>query len=197
MLGYIAAGRLVNTDPEQIDLGKFVFTIPEPQLINHLVVFLTGEVAIEEGFGASIFLAWPSPDGGEAGWQYLGYITNDKPSAIFRISGTKPQELVHNPFGGMGMMGDNMANLAICVEPLEEMAHAMAESQAAAPTASDFMQFASVTVENLFNFVTSFAAPREQALRDADNDWFPLGALQRWQEIFLSKLQRDPTFWKR
>lgn len=36
-----------------------------------------------------------------------------------------------------------------------------------------------------------------QALRDAETEWVPLGALQRWHDVFLGKLEKDPSFWKR
>lgn len=87
MLGLVAAGRLVDTSPEMVDENKAMFTILQPENINHVVVFLTGEVPFEDGFGASIFLYWPSID---EEWQLLGHISNDKPSAIFRITGVKP-----------------------------------------------------------------------------------------------------------
>lgn len=36
-----------------------------------------------------------------------------------------------------------------------------------------------------------------QALRQVDTEWVPLGALQRWHEIYLAKLEKDPSFWRR
>ena len=60
----------------------------------------------------------------------------------------------------------------------------------------DQKQQAQKMVENFFNFAGSFASEREQALRQADQTWIPLGALQRWHENFVAKLQRDPNFWR-
>merc|ERR1740128_1552206 len=34
--------------------------------------------------GGAVYFAWPDPSGGPPNWQLLGYITNQKPSAIFR-----------------------------------------------------------------------------------------------------------------
>lgn len=55
------------------------------QSINHIVVFLTGQVPFADGFGGSIYFGWPTDEGGIS-WQLLGFITNDKPSAIFKIA---------------------------------------------------------------------------------------------------------------
>jgi len=38
MLGLIAAGRLVDTSPEQVDDNKVLFTIMDPGSVNHVVV---------------------------------------------------------------------------------------------------------------------------------------------------------------
>lgn len=37
MFGVIAAGRLVNTDAQQVAENKFAFAIPSPESINHVV----------------------------------------------------------------------------------------------------------------------------------------------------------------
>ena len=50
--------------------------------------------------------------------------------------------------------------------------------------------------ENFVNFAGSFASAREQALRATDQEWIPLGALHRWHENFVGKMQRDPNFWR-
>lgn len=49
------------------------------------MVFLTGQVPFTDGFGGSIYFGWPTDEGGVS-WQLLGFITNEKPSAIFKIA---------------------------------------------------------------------------------------------------------------
>lgn len=49
------------------------------------VVFMTGAVAFPPGTGASIHCFWP-----DSGLQLLGFLTNEKPSAIFKISKARP-----------------------------------------------------------------------------------------------------------
>lgn len=42
MFGCIVAGRQIQTNLQQVSEGKYVFILPEPAKINHLVVFVTG-----------------------------------------------------------------------------------------------------------------------------------------------------------
>ena len=57
---------------------------------------MTGAVPFDDGFGGAIYLCWPFP---EPSWQLLGFLSNDKPSAIFRISGIRPpSEIMAVPF---------------------------------------------------------------------------------------------------
>jgi hypothetical protein len=63
-----------------VDVNKFAFEITDAGRVNHLVVFLTGVMPFQEGYGASVYLHWPGAD-----WQILGMLCNDKPSAIFRL----------------------------------------------------------------------------------------------------------------
>lgn len=57
----------------------------------------------------------------------------------------------------------NFAQIGICIEPLLDIVGATPASHAAAPTLSDFVQFMQATVENFYQFVTSFTTPREEA----------------------------------
>jgi hypothetical protein len=57
----------VQAAPQQVDVNRFVFELQDAARINHLVVFLTGTVPFDEGYGASVHLLWPGAD-----WQLLG-----------------------------------------------------------------------------------------------------------------------------
>ena len=73
---------------QQIDDTHVLFNIFNAATINHIVVFLTGTGAFPEGMGGAIYFSWPSPEG-EMVWMFLGFITNEKPSAIFKVVGLK------------------------------------------------------------------------------------------------------------
>uniref|UniRef100_A0A671UZA4 Protein Hikeshi n=1 Tax=Sparus aurata TaxID=8175 RepID=A0A671UZA4_SPAAU len=89
MFGCLVAGRLVQTDAVQVASDKFVFNLPDYENVNHVVVFMLGTVPFPAGMGGAVYFSFPDPASGGPVWQLLGFITNDKPSAIFKISGLK------------------------------------------------------------------------------------------------------------
>jgi len=80
MFGLLMSGRLVDTNFRAVDSSHVVIDVPGVDAANHLVVFLTGQQAFPEGVGGAVYLCWGSHE-----WQFLGTITNTKPSAIFKI----------------------------------------------------------------------------------------------------------------
>lgn len=78
----------MQTDFQQVGEHQFLFNIPEADNINHIVVFLTGSVPLPEGMAGGVYFSWPDPNA-PPNWQFLGYIANSKPSAIFKISQLK------------------------------------------------------------------------------------------------------------
>ena len=78
-------------------MNKFIFPLTDPHLINHIVVCLLGNVPLDPNFGVAVYLYWLNPD---PCWQYLGFISNDKPSAIFKLNyARKVADPGLNPFG--------------------------------------------------------------------------------------------------
>ena len=49
----------VNTNVQQAGASEFYLTLEEVESINHVVVFLTGQVPFSDGFGGSIYFGWP------------------------------------------------------------------------------------------------------------------------------------------
>uniref|UniRef100_H3B004 Protein Hikeshi n=1 Tax=Latimeria chalumnae TaxID=7897 RepID=H3B004_LATCH len=78
----------VQTDAQQVAEDKFVFNLPDYETINHIVVFMLGTMPFPEGMGGSVYFSYPDSNGMPV-WQLLGFITNEKPSTIFKISGLK------------------------------------------------------------------------------------------------------------
>ena len=76
---------------QRVDETHVIFNIDNAASINHIVVFLTGVECFPNGMGGAIYLSWPSPDDAVV-WMFLGYITNEKPSAIFKVVGLKKGE---------------------------------------------------------------------------------------------------------
>jgi hypothetical protein len=71
----------VDTAPVQTDADKFLFAIPEPESVNHFVVFLLGTVPLEPGYGAAVYVAWPTP---ELAWNLAGHRSLLKGDGLMR-----------------------------------------------------------------------------------------------------------------
>lgn len=78
----------VQTNFTQIEPNKFLIDIPDADNINHIVIFLTGDTPLALGTAGSVYFSWPDPNA-PPNFQFLGYISNSKPSAIFKISQLK------------------------------------------------------------------------------------------------------------
>ncbi|KAI9257278.1 hypothetical protein BDA99DRAFT_515990 [Phascolomyces articulosus] len=204
MFGCIVAGRLVQTNLQQVDVNKYVFELSDAQAINHIVVFLLGTVPFQQGYGATVHLLWPNKE-----WQFLGVLLNEKPSAIFRLRQT-------NNNNSNNMQGSVPATLGISIEPLEivqqQMESAGATSMMDTTGADAAMavikpptnlnqagQLASKILDNLYNYVNSFvqqdlplnAIPLSTL---TDQGYLPVKAFQTWYENLSRKLSNDPNY---
>ncbi|KAI8079739.1 uncharacterized protein BX664DRAFT_361915 [Halteromyces radiatus] len=195
MFGCIAAGRLVQTNLQQVDVNKYVFELSDPQSINHLVVFLLGTIPFEPGYAATVHLLWPNKD-----WQLLGGLSNEKPSAIFRIGGGKNNIMMNQP----------TATLGISIEPIETVQQLLSTLSSGvmksggsnlqhAVSMTEVGQMASRVIENLFNYVTSFAVQdlpmNGIALGEVtERGYLPVKAFQTWYNNLSRKLANDPNY---
>ncbi|KAJ1972399.1 hypothetical protein H4R35_004696 [Dimargaris xerosporica] len=206
MFGCIVASRLVQTNLQQVDVNKYIFELADPASINHTVVFLLGTIPFEPGFAATVHFQWPESQQ----WQILGMLSNSKPSAVFRLRGSKPEA---GP--GAAMMEDagttssgKPATLGISIEPIATVEQQMAQLRVAyaeaGPTSSNSTALVPLrgstvvpndavlgvlqkVMENLYNFVTSFVST------PATNT-IPLKAFEDWYTSTQRKLNMDPNF---
>ncbi|KAJ1553651.1 Coiled-coil domain-containing protein 81, partial [Cladochytrium tenue] len=155
MFGCIVAGRLVQTNMQQVDATKYIFELPDARSINHIVVFMTGTQPFPDGFGATVYFLWPNPDSTPT-WQLLGLLSNEKPSAVFKLGGVRrpasstafssTASLISDEGGMMDADFDPAVNadasppitatLGISVEPLAVCQQALDAKKAAASAAS-------------------------------------------------------------
>lgn len=193
MFGVIVAGRLVQTEFQQLSETQFVFNIPDANDINHIVVFLTGVQPFPATHGGAVYFSLANPTG-TAGWQLLGHITNQKPSAIFKIGNlSKAGEVTTNhPFGNVAL--NHVAQIGISVEPLQTLALQTPATNTIPTTADSFTEYSQRMLENFINYASSFSIGSAQMM--STESYVPMRVLQSWYETFQRRLQQNPLFWK-
>lgn len=199
MFGCLVAGRLVQTDAVQVAPDKFLFNLPDYENVNHVVVFMLGTVPFPAGMGGAVYFSFPDPaSGGAPVWQLLGFITNDKPSAIFKISGLKAGEGGAHPFGTMASTAGSpsAAQVGVSVEALDQLAQQIPVSGAAVSTVDSFLQFTQKMLDSLYNFASSFAVSQAQMMPNPTETFIPSSCILKWYENFQRRLAQNPNFWK-
>jgi hypothetical protein len=210
MFGLLLAGRLVDTGFRTIDESHVVIDIDHVETVNHVVVFLTGQTPFPDGMGGAVYFSWPQEDpNNPPSWQFLGSLSNVKPSAIFKIGRTKQmgsgdsgQSVIANRFGGGSGVNNVIANapkkaqLGISMEPMSQLAGMTPNAQNEASSAPTFLEFSQKMVENLFNFTSSFAVSAAQVQGRPNETFIPFSALQQWYSNFERRLSVNPFFWK-
>ncbi|PIO40706.1 hypothetical protein AB205_0177560, partial [Aquarana catesbeiana] len=186
----------VQTDAQQIAEDKFVFNLPDYESINHVVVFMLGTIPFPERMGGSVYISYPDHSGMPV-WQLLGFITNEKPSAIFKISGLKSGEGSQHPFGAMNLpQTPSVAQIGISVELLEQLAQQTPVANAAVSNVDSFTQFTQKMLDNFYNFATSFAISQAQMTPNPSEVFIPANVVLKWYENFQRRLAQNPFFWK-
>ncbi|KAG8932498.1 hypothetical protein FRC02_001021 [Tulasnella sp. 418] len=193
MFGCCVAGRLPQTNLNQIDETHVTFSIPNAETVGHVVVFLLGTVPFPPGYGATVHFEWPG-----RGFQLLGMLSNDKPSAIFRLrNNNAPQSSAM----ASQQTTNVTATVGISIEPIDAVLAQTASlpapgaSTTGAPTgsqtigglsrpiSSDPTLLAERIVLHLWNHLSSFG----ESL--GPQTMVPLGVIQKWYENFLHKIK--------
>lgn len=143
----------------------------------------------------AVYFSWPDTSA-PPNFQYLGYISNAKPSAIFKISQLKKlHELEENNmmdvFGSQAI--SHTAQIGISIEP-EQNVTSLTPGFSASP--ATYLQFGQKILENFFNFASSFAVNQSQMVPNPMETFVPLSTLQQWYMNFQRRLEQNPNFWK-
>jgi len=199
MFGCIIPGRLAQFEAQQVSETELLFVVPSCDDVNHVVVFLTGSQPLPPGLVAGIYLHWPKPT---PGWFMLGHISNEKPSAIYKIAKPKENALT-NMFVGMqtssflGQDVNSTAQIGISVEPLAQINEKTPATISERPsTSTTFVEFTQKMLNNVFNYCSSFARKQCEMTPEPNESFVPLSSLQKWYETFQRRMAMDQNFWK-
>ncbi|RXW21494.1 hypothetical protein EST38_g4364 [Candolleomyces aberdarensis] len=194
MFGCVIAGRplLPPSSLTQVDPTHAYFALPfPPSTINHITLFLTGDVPFPPGFGASVHFFWPGK-----GFQVLGMVSNEKPSAVFRVRGTFNMGEgggAQGVFGGVngGMQGpeEQQALLGLAIEPLDVIQAQLPASTSTAlvkpaPSVADAAVLAEKMVKHLLNYLSGFTGGAT-----GGNVMVPMNMFMKWYENFIGKIR--------
>jgi len=200
MFGCCVAGRLLQTNLQQVDETHAYFELPNASAINHICVFLLGTVPFPDGYGAAVHFFWPGK-----GFQLLGMLSNEKPSAIFRLRGTftpsNPNTTITAAFSTTSM-GQNVfqqqqsqdvtAILGLSIEPLSQIAVQVQSLPSSlikpgVDLTRDPTVLAERIVKHLFNYISGFTGGGGGMM--SPQAMIPMGVIAKWYEIFLNKVK--------
>ncbi|KAJ6591298.1 hypothetical protein DFH09DRAFT_1139224 [Mycena vulgaris] len=184
MFGCCVAGRLLQTNLQQVDETHAVFELPAANAINHVCVFLLGTVPFPDGYGCTVHFYWPGK-----GFQLLGMLSNEKPSAIFRLRGTftprQDASATHSAFSASASAGpaQDTAILGLSIEPLAQIAPQLPSVVAKPEPLRDTTLLAERIVKHLFNYVSGFTGGVGPDVA------VPMTLIVKWYESFVGKVR--------
>ncbi|CAJ0928534.1 unnamed protein product, partial [Mesorhabditis belari] len=198
VFGVVVGGRMLQTDFVQAGEREFMIEIPDADSINHVVIFLTGVQPFPDGTAGAVYMRWPLPSGNESNWHFLGYISNEKPSSIFKVAKLHRADAQHTGIFGSSFSASahGTAQLGIQLDVLSEIQSRVPDGVTEPTTQSTLAEFANKMLQNLVNHAQSFTVrlPRPDGL--GTNEYIPLNALQDWFNTFSRRFQQNPYFWK-
>ena len=200
MFGYLAAGRLPNTESNQVSESLFLMQVEYATTVNHLCVFMTGSSPFPEGYGGSIHVGWPSPSQPDPVWQYLGFISNEKPSAIFRIARGEQGAASHGSFGlSSASLPQNIPNttvlVGISVEPLPAITEKWPDTSTQVATVDFQTQFITKMLDSFINYALSFEVGASSISAMSADQFIPSKVVKSWVDKFQTQMSLDPQFW--
>ncbi|KAK6617855.1 hypothetical protein RUM43_014084 [Polyplax serrata] len=200
MFGLILSGQLVQTDFQLVGKKQFLINVAKAESVNHLVVFLTGTVPFPEGTGGLVYFSFPDPNSPPC-WHLLGYISNEKPSAIFKISNLKnTTKYALNSEGTTLMFGQQEtclnAQLGIAIESIANIQQQCPSTIDKTMSVSAFVEFTRKMLQNFVNYASSFVVTQTQMIPNPSESFIPSSVLTNWYTNFERRLLQNPYFWR-
>lgn len=160
-----------------------------------------------------IYFSLPDPNAPPT-WHYLGYLTNQKPSAIYKLTNLTQSQTKQQSNNGLmqpGMLAFNytqepvhhVAQIGISVEPLSTVTQMVPVVETTASKTKNFAEFMNKTVVNLYNYCSSFSRTASDIMNSSPfqvssntTQYVPLATIQNWYENYTRRLSNDENFWR-
>ena len=221
MFGLIISGRPVDASPHAITETQYAFRIPSSPPFHHIVVFILPGTQLPPDTAATAYVQIPPSQE----FKLLGGIGPGKESAIFKVSGVKPDPTGSN--GGTDAEGDVMTDdvdpaltpssnaqavggeitVGISIEPAAQVEAQLANlkttssqpSQTSVNMSSVLARRNAETGEHVARKVLA-----QRIIQNAFNflasfgsDTVPLKAFEEWWKKFEKRVELDPSFLER
>ena len=192
LLGFVVPGGPVRTDfvPADASGTKYTLTLRTPgdlplplTTVSEVVCFLLPNALLSPQQGILVYCQVSSPAGnGEAtGFELLGAITHERPSAIFRTSWSQNDLLL-----SQHQIISPVVTLGISIEPLETIQNIDSGRN------DNRLHVAQKIAMDLFQFMQSFDTG---AAVVGNMMTVPANIFDRWIKRFEERFRRDPNFY--
>jgi hypothetical protein len=188
LLGLVVPGRPVRTDfvPADASGTKYALTLRAPGDLPHplttvseVVCFLLPNAPLPPQQGILLYWQLSSPGREATGFELLGSITHERPSAIFRTRWSHNQILLEQH------QNSPKVTLGISIEPLENIQNVDSGS------ANEKRLFVAQQIAtDLFQFMQSFDTGAVGGMMMT----VPTNIFDRWMQRFEARFRRDPNF---
>ncbi|GMR47964.1 hypothetical protein PMAYCL1PPCAC_18159, partial [Pristionchus mayeri] len=196
MFGLVVAGRLVQTDFCIVSEREAVVEITDADSINHIVLFLTGVCPFPDGMSGAVYIRWPEGNG-SSNWHFLGQISNDKPSVIFKVAQLKKASgSSENMFNNhMEEICHGSAQVGILVEKNEALEGKTAAEGTAASQQSTLMEMGYKIARWVVHHAESFSVSVPNG-EGRTVEMVKLATIHEWYNMFARRFQQNPNFWR-
>jgi len=167
-----------------VSANQFAVSLPTTPAFHNIGVFLHPSQLLPPDMAAGVYMQLP----GAQGFQFLGAIANEKPSALFKVN--LPPQVVGEI--NLGISVEPVQNIQAQLQQLQQQGSTGGGGGKAGTAAPDARLLAQRIIKNAFNFLAGFAGNTANGI-----EVVPLKSFQDWWTKFERRVQNDPGFLER
>lgn len=199
MLGLVIPGGPVHTEFVPVDNTgtKFALSLSSPgdlpsplTLVNEIVCYLSSPLPADRG----LLIYWQlSSQQEQSGFELLGSLTMDRPSAIFRTGWSE-----HDQFMAVSPQAPATISIGVSMESIDYINNLNngtgGTNSLSASQQSKRPLVAQRIAQDLYNFMQSFDTSSASVAVGNQYMVVPKNIFERWWKRFETKSKRDPNF---